>query len=76
MTTIRWSNGERDQTFETLGAARDRIERDYPFAVYGEPELTSWDQDGERILVWLDRQAAGPEGLGDDGSHAIAEILT
>jgi hypothetical protein len=52
----------------------------YPKAVFGD----NWDDDGIiqrtgarkwRRLVWQNEKIAGKSGAGDDGSHAVGEII-
>jgi hypothetical protein len=75
--TIEYQDG-RVTDVESVDAAMGRIENDYPDAVYGEWEpAPSCDgaTECERMLVWEDAAAAGPDGTGDDGSHSVCEII-
>ena len=77
MMTIEYANGEKIEV-ESMTEAEEIIEAAYPDAVYAE----QWDSRGwkgdvelERLLVWENEEIAGEPGTGDDGSHAIAEIV-
>lgn len=63
---------------EDSGEAGDIIRREYPDAVFAD----DWEIRGYRgetpiyrLLVWENEEIAGEPGCGDDGSHAIAEIV-
>lgn len=62
------------KTCDDVFDAEIEIENSYPDAVYGD-----WIRmDGDhpyRKLVWENEDIAGEPGTGDDGSHAIAEIV-
>lgn len=69
---IRHADGKREPV-ESLDEAIEILENLYPDVVFGE-----WDPigiEGGRMLVWEDETSAGVLGSGDDGSHAIAEIV-
>lgn len=53
--------------------ARAILDTEYPHVVYGDWELINEGRD--RLLVWSCDEMAGSKGCGDDGSHAVAEIV-
>lgn len=74
---IEYANGRKIEV-DSEDKARKIIEEDYPDAVYGDDwELGGWDGETPiyRLLVWENEEIAGEPGCGDDGSHAIAEII-
>lgn len=58
---------------ESEEEAREIIENEYPEAVFCEWQWN--DPARQRMLVWENEEIAGVPGNGDDGSHAVAEIL-
>ena len=82
MYQINWSDGRRELV-GTLDAAAESVrERAGGDAVYcdngdavNEPVERELDNAG-RILVWASEQDAdGPDGMGDAGQNAVAEIV-
>jgi hypothetical protein len=75
---INWSNGAVTE-WQTLDDAQSSIINQYPDAVFGEWEPSSINDDGlvceDRMLAWESEVTAGPEGLGDDGSQSVCEIV-
>jgi hypothetical protein len=71
--TISYADGRRRETEAEAEAIRI-ISAEYPDAVYGD-----WEESGytrPRRLVWAtEADSEGPDGLGDGGAHAVAEII-
>ena len=53
--------------------AKEILLKEYPDAVFCEWQYNT--RDHQRMLVWENEEIAGVPGDGDDGSHAIAEII-
>jgi len=49
------------------------LDQEFPDAVYGDWEYN--ERAHQRMLVWENEEIAGEPGTGDDGSHAVAEIV-
>ena len=74
---IEYANGNETEV-ENEEEAREIIEKQYPDAVYGdcwEPRGWKGEIELERLLIWENEEIAGEPGTGDDGSHAVAEII-
>lgn len=72
---IQYTNGQAAQEVDDYGAAVDLIEASYPDAIFTRRD--GWDGEPDEstsVLVWRNEAEAGPNGHGDDGSRAIAEI--
>jgi hypothetical protein len=54
-------------------AAKEMLTKEYPDIVFGEWEYNT--KEHQRMLAWENEEIAGEPGTGDDGSHAIAEII-
>jgi len=76
---IEYANGRQIEV-DNEDEAREILEKEYPDAVFCD----QWElhhhapDDGHevmRLLVWENEEIAGEPGTGDDGSHAIAEII-
>ena len=70
--TIEYQNGKNEEC-ESEEQAVEVLEKQYPEAVFGEWEYN--EPTRQRMLVWENAEEAGEPGSGDDGSHAVAEIL-
>lgn len=69
---INYSDGRPAVGVDTYEQAIAAIETEWPESVTDHAgDLTD---GGDRTLCWPDEDAAGPEGLGDDGARAVAEI--
>ena len=76
MMTIRYTNGCANDETEDYDDAVELLTRRYPEAVF--TRLDGWDGEPDEeisVLVWRDKDDAGPRGCGDDGSNAVAEIF-
>lgn len=75
---IEYANG-RTVEVENEDEAREILEREYPDVVFCDQwelhHCASDDHEVMRLLVWENEEIAGEPGSGDDGSHAIAEIV-
>lgn len=72
MMTIEYQDG-RKQEVENVEQAMEILVEGFPDAVYGNWEYN--EPERQRMLVWANEEIAGEPGTGDDGSHAIAEII-
>lgn len=72
MMTIEYQDG-RKQEVENVEQAMEILVEEYPDAEYGVWEYN--EPTRQRMLVWENEEIAGEPGTGDDGSHAIAEII-
>ena len=70
--TIRYQNGNEEEC-ESEEQAIETLEKEYPDAVFGDWEYN--ERTHQRMLVWENEEIAGEPGTGDDGSHAVAEII-
>ena len=69
---ISYQNGKTEDV-ESEEEAIEILEKQYPDAVFGDWEYN--EKAHQRMLVWENEEIAGEPGTGDDGSHAIAEII-
>lgn len=72
--------GGRTWHVESEEKAIEEILKDYPRAVISDDwELKGYTQYSnkkmERKMFWENEKEAGKEGVGDDGSHALGEIV-
>jgi hypothetical protein len=75
---IEYANGQKEYVADEE-AARAILDRLYPDAVYNEDWEDAGEDDGKyyaTLKVWEDEETAGPLGAGDDGSAAIAWIMS
>lgn len=70
--TIEYQDG-RTEKCESEEQAIEILEKQYPEAVFSSWEYN--EPSKQRKLVWENEEDAGEPGSGDDGSHAVAEIL-
>lgn len=69
---ISYQNGKTEEV-ESEEQAIEILEKQYPEAVFGGWEYN--EPSRQRMLVWENEEIAGEPGNGDDGSHAVAEII-
>lgn len=69
---ISYQNG-RTEDVDSEEEAIEILEKQYPEAVFCDWEYN--DPSKQRMLAWENEEIAGEPGTGDDGSHAIAEII-
>jgi hypothetical protein len=69
---ISYQNGKTEEV-ESAEDAVEILGNQYPEAVFGEWEYN--EPSKQRMLVWENEEIAGEPGSGDDGSHAVAEII-
>jgi hypothetical protein len=82
--TIRYNDGRPDNHHNSIQAAMQALLAEYPDGVAVDAGGCECDADtaddcydvrsGRAALVWRSADDAGPVGLGDDGSKAVAEI--
>lgn len=72
MMTIEYQDGRKREVV-TVEQAMEILAEEYPDAVYGNWEYN--EPERQRMLVWENEEIAGEPGTGDDGSHAVAEII-
>jgi len=69
MYTIKFSNGQHDESTDTYDEAVAAIRE-----IYGEDAVIGHDGDlsdsGDRTLCWADEASS----IGDDGKNAVASI--
>ena len=53
--------------------AIEMLTKEYPDIVFSDWQYNT--RTHQRMLAWENEEIAGEPGTGDDGSHAIAEII-
>lgn len=66
--TISYTNGERDDSYDTYEAAKEAILARWPDAEIGHDG--DLDGFGDRTLFWEDEEAS----MDDDGARALGSI--
>jgi hypothetical protein len=69
---IEYADGRHRDVLDEYDA-RCKLEEEFPEAVFGEWQYNV--KTHQRMLVWENEEIAGEPGVGDDGSHAVAEII-
>lgn len=70
--TIEYQDGRKEEC-DSEEEAVEILEKEFPDAFFGSWEYN--EPSKQRMLVWENEEIAGESGSGDDGSHAVAEIL-